>query len=36
MPEKAESDDQIYGKLTLEPLNPGPLGTFLPTNWEKN
>jgi len=34
--ENAESDDQIPGKQTLESLNPGPLGPFLPTNWEKN
>ncbi|MBW1798422.1 MAG: four helix bundle protein [Deltaproteobacteria bacterium] len=25
-----------YGRKTLESLNPGPLGSFLPTNWEKN
>ena len=23
-------------KQALEPLNSGPLGPFLPTNWEKN
>ena len=35
--ENAKSDDQISGKQTLEPSNPGPLGPFLPTAiWEKN
>jgi len=28
--------DQVPGKQTLESLNPGLLGSFLPTNWEKN
>ena len=33
--EDAESDDQIPGKQTLEPLNPGLLEPFLPAHWEK-
>ena len=34
--ENAKSYDQVPGKQTLESLNPGLLGSFLPTNWEKN
>jgi len=34
--ENAKSNDQIPGKQTLETLDPGPLESFLPTNWEKN